>query len=78
MLGRMLSVKDSPERFKLYLLLGEPQQESLRPAFERAITILRKLPVENQLVTEAEAGEFTNHFALQMEEHEPAIVEGAS
>ncbi len=75
MLGRMLSVKDSAEPFKLYLLLGEPQQESLRPAFDRAITILRKLPVENQLVTEAEAGDFTNHLALQMEAHDPAIVE---
>lgn len=77
MLGRMLSVKDSKEQFKLYLLLGEPQQESLRPAFDRAITILRKLPVENQLVTEAEAGDFTNRLALQMEEHEPVTVEAA-
>jgi hypothetical protein len=65
----MLSVKESADDFKLYLLLGEPQQEALRPAFERALKILHKLPVENQLVREAEAVEFTNRIAAQIEEH---------
>ena len=43
-----MSVKDAPEQFKVYLLLGQPQQEALKSAFEKAVSILRKLPVEKE------------------------------
>ncbi|WP_397385584.1 hypothetical protein [Prosthecobacter sp.] len=65
----MLSVQASSEPFKLYLLLGEPRDEALRPAYEKAVKNLRNLPVENELVFEAGATEFTNCLAEQMEEH---------
>lgn len=35
-LGQIMSVKDAKDRFKVYLLLGEPQAEKLKPAFEKA------------------------------------------
>jgi hypothetical protein len=78
LLGRMLSIRESSEPFKLYLLLGEPQSEALRPAFERAIKILHRLPVENQLVRETQATEFTELIASQIEGHAPETAAVAS
>jgi hypothetical protein len=69
-LGQVMSVRDAAEPFKLYLLLGEPQQETLRPAFERAIAILGKLPVENEIIRESEAENFSMRFAKEIEAHE--------
>ncbi len=69
-LGQIMSVKDASERFKVYLLLGEPQHEPLRPAFERAVSILHKLPVESEVVREDRAAEFSERFASEIEAHE--------
>jgi hypothetical protein len=69
-LGQIMSVKDAREQFKVYLLLGEPQQETLRPAFERAVSILRKLPVASEVVRENRASEFSEQFAREIETHE--------
>ncbi len=69
-LGQLSSVKDAGDRFKVYLLLGEPQQESLRPAFEKAVSILGKLPVEKELIREESAGKFSERFAEEIAEHE--------
>lgn len=52
-LGQLMSVKDAPERFKVYLLLGQPQQEALQAAYDNAVSILRKLPVEKEIVRES-------------------------
>jgi hypothetical protein len=50
--------------------LGEPQQESLRPAFDKAVSILRKLQVENEVVRESDASAFSEKFAKEIEAHE--------
>lgn len=70
-LGQMMSVRDSEERFKIYLLLGEPQQEELRPAFEKAVSILHKLPVENEVVREGDIAIFSERFAREIQLHQP-------
>lgn len=69
-LGQITSVKGARDQFKVYLLLGEPQQRALRPAFEKAVSILRKLPVENEIVLENRAPEFSEEFAREIEMHE--------
>ena len=69
-LGQILSVKESQERFKVYLLLGEPQQPALRPAFDKAVSILRRLPVASEIILEERAGEFSEQFAREIEAHE--------
>jgi hypothetical protein len=48
-LGQLLSVKAAREPFKVYLLLGEPQQEVMRPAFDKAVSILHWLPVSSEV-----------------------------
>lgn len=72
-LGQLLSVKDAKEHFKVYLLLGEPQQEALRPAFDKAVSILHRLPVASEVVREASAGEFSEQFAREIETHEKKL-----
>ena len=69
-LGQLLSVKDAKEHFKVYLLLGEPQQPALRSAFDKAVSILRRLPVDSEVVREERAGEFSEQFAREIEAHE--------
>jgi hypothetical protein len=44
-LGRISSVAESKETFRLYFLVGQPQEEVLLQAFESAISILNKVPV---------------------------------
>jgi hypothetical protein len=69
-LGQLLSVKGARERFKVYLLLGEPQQQTLRAAFDKAVSILRRLPVENEIIREERAAEFSEQFAREIEAQE--------
>jgi hypothetical protein len=69
-LGQLLSVKDAREPFKVYLLLGEPQQEALRPAFDKAISILSRLPVDSEVIRESNAGDFSEQFAREIAAHE--------
>ena len=72
-LGQLLSVKATLEPFKVYLLLGEPQQEALKPAFEKAISILGRLPVPSEIVRETSAGDFSEQFAQAIESHEAKV-----
>ena len=69
-LGRAWNLKESPEAFKLYLLLGEPRDERLLSAFVKAKNILNKMPVEKDFVSEHEAGDFSEHLASEIAEHQ--------
>jgi hypothetical protein len=42
-LGQMTSVADAPEKFKLYLVLATPSEPALKPVFEQAVQILKKV-----------------------------------
>jgi hypothetical protein len=68
-LGQIQSVSKTSEPFKLYLLLGEPQEEELRSAFDKAVSILGKVPVEKEIVRERNAGAFSENFALEIQKH---------
>ena len=65
-LGQLTSVKESSERFKVYMLVGEPRREGLEKAFEKAVSILRKTPVQNEIVLERDAEEFSERFAKEV------------
>ena len=65
-----MSVKDAKDRFKIYLLLGEPQQEALKPAFAKAVSILKKLPGDSEVIREERAVEFSERFAREIADHE--------
>lgn len=67
--GRATSLNDSSESFKIHMLLGEPQDERLRSAFEKAQNILNKMPGQKELVRETEADAFADELAREIGEH---------
>jgi len=71
-LGRGVALRDSDERFKLYLLLGEPTQPDTRKAFEHAQHLLEKIPGEKKLIREKEIDAFTEKVAADIEQHDRA------
>ena len=71
-LGQMDSIKDAGEPFKVYLLVGGPQDESLRPAFQRAVSILNKIPGEKEIVLEEDAARLADRIAGEVKVHQNA------
>ena len=69
-LGRAINLNDSPEKFVLHLLLGEPSLEKMRAAYAKAENILNKIPIEKVFVREHEAGAFSESLAAEMKAHD--------
>lgn len=69
-LGQLASVKDAVDPFKVYLLVGAPQQENLQPAFQNAMSILGKIPGDREIVLEKDALDWAARIAGEVAEHE--------
>lgn len=69
-LGQLASVQGATDPFKVYLLVGAPQQESLLPAFQSAMSILRKIPGDKEIVLEHDAPGLATRIAGEVAEHE--------
>ena len=68
-LGRATNLKDSDDKFRLWMLIGEPRIEKLKPAYAKALNILNKMPVQKRFVTEQEAQKFSEQLADEMAKH---------
>ena len=68
-LGCATLLRDNPEVAKLYLLLGEPRQESNRQAYIRAKNILHKISGPHQIIEENEAADFAEYLVDYMRNH---------
>jgi len=68
-LGRITILRDSPDKFKLYMLLGEPSLEKHRTSFVKAENILNKIPGEKEFVREHEAERFSEALATEISLH---------
>ena len=73
-LGQIASVHTSTDEFRLYLLLGEPQEESLRPAFNKALSILNKMPGQKEIVLEQESQRFVDRLESEIKAHEDQAI----
>lgn len=69
-LGWVTSVSSSPEPFCLYFLVGQPQDESLMPAYENALSILNKVPVKTVILHEQQADKLPDMFSQYMADHQ--------
>lgn len=69
-LGRMTSIRSSREKFRMYFLVGGPQDETLISAYEKALSVLKKAPVDQEIITEARAEELARELAEQVEQHD--------
>lgn len=68
-LGQVSSVAESTDDFRLYFLVAEPSQPDLKPAYDSALSILRKSPVESEVYPETEARELSERLAAEVEGH---------
>ena len=69
-MGQLTSVQGAADAFKVYLLVGAPQQESLQPAFLRAMSMLQRIPGEKEIVLEKDALGLAARIAGEVAEHE--------
>ena len=69
-MGQLASVQGAADAFKVYLLVGAPQQESLQPAFLRAMSMLQRIPGEKEIVLEKDAPGLAARIAGEVAEHE--------
>jgi hypothetical protein len=69
-LGRGTILSDSSEKFRMYLLLGEPRADGLKGAFIKAQNILNRMPGHPNFIKESEAEDFAEHLAEEIREHE--------
>lgn len=68
-LGRITSVANADEKFRLYFLVGEPQDQELGAAFNSALSILGKIPVETVIFREQQGDELSERLAREVSEH---------
>jgi Protein of unknown function (DUF3037) len=68
-LGRITSLAASSEKFKPYLLLGEPREDKLRTSFVKAQNILHKMPCEHEFVRESAAESFAKQLKAEIGHH---------
>ncbi len=68
-LGSAFALKDSRELDTLYVLLGPPLLEQHRLAYEKAKSLLNKMPIKHELIEEDAADDFADYIASYMKEH---------
>jgi hypothetical protein len=68
-LGQMTSVSDTAEKFKLYLVLATPSEPTLRPAFDQAVQILKKVGTDKEIFTESETSALVELFRDRIQHH---------
>lgn len=66
-LGRITSLMDGGEIFKLNILFGGPRDEKLNKSFVKAQNILHRMECEHQFIKEDEAGPFAENLKKEIE-----------
>jgi hypothetical protein len=70
-LGQIASVTEAgAQNFKVYLLIGKSSDAKLGPAVEKAVGILRKLPVEKEVFMEDQKDALLDCLEKQIQEHQ--------
>ena len=68
-LGQLSSIQNTKDEFKVYLLVSPPSDELLKPAFDKALSILRKIPVDNEIYLEEEAPRLAEELQRKVDIH---------
>jgi hypothetical protein len=69
--GRVFNLQESEERFKLYFLIGEPEDDQLKNSYLKAENIINKIVkhYKHELVKEREAEEFVKSFREELKQY---------
>ena len=57
-LGGLTSICEAADDLRVYFLVGKPRRDGLQAAYERALRILSKAPVEHRIVAEGQEAQF--------------------
>jgi hypothetical protein len=68
-LGRITSIAESSAAFRIYFLVGRPRNETLQDAYRSAISILRKIPGQQEIFPEQDAEKLADRIGQELEEH---------
>lgn len=68
-LGRITSIATTSDKFRLYFMVGQPQDEELGAAFDSALSILGKMPVETAIFREQQGEELSELLVKEVEKH---------
>jgi hypothetical protein len=71
--GQMAALSGSSERFKLYMLIGEPRHVAVQEHYTRALRILQQRMPGSVVFTEAQADELSSLLEREIAEHERRI-----
>ena len=66
-LGRIISLHDGGEPFKLNILLGSPKDDQLKSVFVKAQNIMHRMPCEHEFIREDEAEDFAESLKKEIE-----------
>jgi Protein of unknown function (DUF3037) len=69
LLGQITSVHGATDQIRLYMLVARPDDETLMPAFESALSILHKMPCDKEIVQEDQHAALADRLALEVEAH---------
>jgi hypothetical protein len=69
-LGRMTSIASAPQKFRVYFMVGQPQECELETAFDSALSILRKSPVPTSIFREQQVEELTAQIMAEVAGHQ--------
>lgn len=67
--GRVTSLIDGGEPFKLNILIGSPLDDKLKPTFIKAQNILHKMPCQHAFIKEDEAEDFAESLKKEIDSH---------
>jgi len=67
--GQIASVSDSPEQFKLYLVVGKPNDRQLDDAFDRAVKLIQRIPM-TEVYLEEDRDNLIDKLSAQIQTHE--------
>lgn len=72
-LGQISSVQNAPEDFQVYFLVAGPtHSKALMGAYDKALSILDKAPVQHRVVREEQAAEFSRELIQEFVRHDAA------
>ncbi|MBT3069565.1 DUF3037 domain-containing protein [Rhodomicrobium sp. Az07] len=70
--GHLSAIQAAPEQFKTYFIVGAPSDPCLRRAFDDAIAILGKSPVDVEIYKEHQADELVSLMEQEISSHSEA------
>ncbi len=69
-LGRAQSLKDAPEKFKMFLLIGKPSDQKLYKSYQQAENIMNKMELPHEFIREEDAESFAENLKKEIAEHQ--------